>query len=114
MNSILGTIKHMLGPAEGYDYFDTDIIVHINAAFSRLTTLGVGPKNGYKITGADNTWDEFIADDRLENVKSYVYYKVKLGFDTPANSSHISMIKEKIAELEWLLAVQAETPCFIE
>lgn len=102
----------MLGPSEGYEYFDTDIIVNINAAFSRLTQLGVGPASGFKITGDTETWDQFATDDRLEAVKQYVYFKVRLGFDAPANSAHIALMKEQIAELEWCLNVVAETPCF--
>ena len=112
MDSILNTIKHMLGPSEGYEYFDTDIIVNINNAFSRLTQLGVGPAAGFRISDASATWNEFVTDQRLEAVKEYVYLKTRLGFDPPANYSHISLMKEQIAELEWELNVVAETPCF--
>lgn len=102
----------MLGPSENYEYFDTDVIVNINSAFGSLTQLGVGPTAGFKIAGDSETWDQFITDDRLEAVKQYIYFKVRLGFDAPANSSHISLMKEQIAELEWRLNVMAETPCF--
>ena len=43
MESILTSIKKLLGIAEEYEHFDVDIIMHINAAFSVLTQLGVGP-----------------------------------------------------------------------
>ena len=36
--SILGTIKKMLGITYDYEQFDVDIIVHINSAFATLET----------------------------------------------------------------------------
>ena len=39
--SILVSIKKLLGIAEDYNYFDQDIIMHINAALMILTQLGV-------------------------------------------------------------------------
>ena len=111
MQSILNTIKHMIGPSEGYDYFDTDLIVFINSAFARLTQLGVGPASGFSITDDTATWDEFVADQRLSLLREYVYLSVKLGFDTTSNSSLYGNLRERMKELEWLLNVGAETPC---
>lgn len=74
-----------------------------------LNQLGVGPKNGYKITGSLNVWSEFTDDDRLiESVKSYIYLKVRMMFDPPQNSAHIQAIQAQIAELEWRLNVSVE------
>lgn len=110
MESILNTIKKMLGIAEDYDVFDMDIIVDINSVFSTLTQLGVGSKNGFAITGASETWDMFIADDpRLNNVKTYMYMKVRLLFDPPTSSAAISSMEKLIAEFEWRLNAAAET-----
>lgn len=114
MTSILNTIKHMIGPSEGYDYFDTDLIVFINSAFSRLTQLGVGPTAGFSISDDTATWDEFVADQRLAMVREYVYLSVKCSFDTPSNSSLYGSFKERLHELEWLINVGAETPCLKE
>lgn len=111
MTSILNTIKHMIGPSETYDYFDTDLIVHINSALATLTQLGVGPSTGFAITGDTETWDDFLGDDlRLGAVKSFVYLQCRLAFDPPQNSSILSSIKEQIAELTWRINVAAETP----
>lgn len=110
MTSILNTIKHMIGPSETYDYFDTDLIVHINSALATLTQLGVGPSTGFAITGDTETWDDFLGDDlRLGAVKSFVYLQCRLAFDPPQNSSILSSIKEQIAELTWRINVAAET-----
>lgn len=111
MTSILNTIKHMIGPSETYDYFDTDLIVHINSALATLTQLGVGPSTGFAITGDTETWSDFLGNDlRLGAVKSFVYLQCRLAFDPPQNSSILSSIKEQIAELTWRINVAAETP----
>lgn len=107
--SILQNIKKLLGIDGTYTEFDTDIIIHINSVFMILNQLGVGPKNGYKITGSLNVWSEFTDDDRLiESVKSYIYLKVRMMFDPPQNSAHIQAIQAQIAELEWRLNVAVE------
>ena len=110
MDSILTSIKKLLGITEEYDHFDKDIVMHINSAFSVLTQLGVGPKEGFSIKDASTTWSELLNDDlRLESVKTYVYYKVKLGFDPPQSSAAIESINRQISELEWRINVMAET-----
>lgn len=112
MESILNTIKHMIGPSETYTYFNTDLIVHINSALATLTQLGVGPTGGFAITGDTETWGDFLGtDSRLNFVKDYVYLQCRLGFDPPQNSALLSSIKEQIAELTWRINVTAETPC---
>ena len=95
MESILTSIKKLLGIEEDYVHFDADIIMHINSVLSILTQLGVGPSEGYSIKDANATWDEFITNPaKLELVKSYVYLKVKLMFDPPSSSSAIESMKQ--------------------
>lgn len=107
--SILKTIRGMLGPDEDYEYFDNQIIPHINAAFSRLCRLAVGPETPFKITGTEETWDDFIEDGYQEEVKEYIFLKVKTVFDTSTiNSSVLSSYQERIRELEWELNDVAE------
>ena len=60
--SILTSIKKLLGIDENYTHFDADIIMHINSVFSILTQMGVGPANGFSISGKDDTWSAFITD----------------------------------------------------
>lgn len=110
MESILTTIKKLLGIAEEYEHFDSDIIVHINSAFMILTQLGVGPAKGFSIADEMSLWSDFLGDDpRLEAVKTYIHLKVKLLFDPPTNSAVIESITKSISELEWRLNVAAET-----
>lgn len=110
MESILTSIKKLLGITEEYEHFDTDIIMHINSAFSVLTQLGVGPENGFRIEDASAEWSEFLYDDpRLEFVKSYIYFKVKLMFDsTSLSSAVIESINRQISELEWRINVTVD------
>ena len=110
MESILTTIKKLLGIAEEYEHFDPDIIVHINTAFMVLTQLGIGPAEGFTIYDESALWSDFLEDDpRFEAVKTYIHLKVKLLFDPPVNSAVIESITKSISELEWRLNVAAET-----
>ena len=102
MDSILTSIKKLLGVSDEYKHFDTDIIIYINSAFSTLTQLGVGPEEGFSITDASTTWSDYLyGDSRLEFVKTYVYLKVRLSFDPPSSSAAIEAINRQISELEW-------------
>lgn len=108
--SILTSIKKMLGMEENYNVFDTDIIIHINTIFMTLNQLGVGPSSGFKIEDDSAMWSEYIDEDSdLEAVKTYIYLKVKLLFDPPLSSSVIEVMKQSIAELEWRLNVQTSS-----
>ena len=109
MESILTSIKKLLGIDEEYTQFDSDIIMHINSVFLNLTQLGVGPSEGFQIEDDSDTWEDFIGDsNQLQAVKSYVYLKVKLLFDPPLSSSVIESTNRMIAELEWRLNVAVE------
>lgn len=108
MDSILTSIKKLLGITEEYEHFDPDIIVHINSAFMILNQLGVGPEEGFSIKDKSSTWDEFLSGSNLEAVKTYVYLKVKLMFDPPLSSTVIEAIKSQISELEWRLNVSTD------
>ena len=109
MESILTSIKKLLGITEEYEHFDVDIIMHINSVFMILTQLGVGPAEGFSIKDKTTTWDEFVPENQLESVKSYVYMKVKLLFDPPLSSAVIECINRQISELEWRLNVAVES-----
>lgn len=109
-DSILTSIKKLLGITEEYTNFDTDIIIHINSVFMILNQLGVGPSKCFRIEDKYTTWDEYITeDDDLDAVKTYVYLKVKLMFDPPLNSSLMDSFERQIKELEWRLNVEVES-----
>lgn len=110
MNSILTSIKKLLGISEDDTNFDVDIIIHINSALMVVSQLGAGvPK--YAIRDSSDEWSDFISSDaNLELVKSYVYLKVKLIFDPPPNASAIESMERQIEEYEWRINVEADTP----
>lgn len=111
MESILTSIKKMLGIPEEYDHFDPDLIMHINSVLSILTQIGVGPSEGFRIEDDLATWEDFLGDDTdYEAVKSYVHLRVKLLFDTSTLSSAvIESMNRMISELEWRLNAIAES-----
>lgn len=109
MESILTSIKKLLGPEESYDHFDTDIIIHINSALMVLNQLGVGPAEGFSISDKEAVWTDFVPEKNVEAVKTYVYLKVRLIFDPPQSSFLVAAIEKQITELEWRLNVKAET-----
>lgn len=111
MNSILTSVKKLLGIAEECTDFDADVIMYINMSLLALTQIGVGSPNGYTIAGRENTWDEFLEDPSLaESVKAYLAVKVRLlGFDPPQSSTTMEALKNSAAEMEWRLKVASET-----
>ena len=110
MESILTSIKKLLGITEEYDQFDPDIIMHINSVFMILAQLGIGPAEGFSIEDDTAVWTDFIQDiKKLESVKTYIYLKVKLAFDPPLSSAVIESMNRLINELEWRLNVAAES-----
>lgn len=112
MESILTSIKQLLGPSGDYDAFDTDIILHINTALMDLRRLGVGPRTGFRIEDETTTWNDFLSDEemlRFEAIKDYVYLSVKELFDPPASGSHMDSLHKRIEKLEWTINVAAES-----
>ena len=109
VDSILTSIKKLLGLAEDYTQFDQDIIMHINSVFMSLTQLGIGPVNGFAVTDAEDIWEDFISPTaNLEAVKSYTYLRVRLLFDPPQHAYLIDALNSQCNELAWRLTVQAE------
>lgn len=112
MENILTSIKKLLGIAEEYEHFDSDIIMHINSVFAILTQLGVGPQKGFSIKDEDAIWSDFIDPTKhdIESVKSYMYLKVKLLFDPPLSSAVMESMNRMINEFEWRLNVTVDSP----
>ena len=110
---ILSSIKKLLGLNDGVTVFDTDIVIHINTVFANLTQMGVGPQDnegkniGFRISTGNEVWGDFTSNDILiENVKTYVYIKVKMVFDPPTSSALIDAYNAQAKELEWRLYTQ--------
>ena len=109
MDSILISIKKLLGIGQDQDSFDQDIIMHINTVFMILMQLGVGPKNGFKITSDAEIWSDFLPEGMpLEAVKSYMFLRVRQLFDPPTSSSVAEAANRQIEMLEWRLNVEVD------
>lgn len=107
-DSILDKTKKLLGIEADYPAFDVDIIMHINTVFSTLSELGIGPVDGFLIEDNTTQWSAFIVDKPyLNQVRSYMYLRVRLLFDPPTTSFAIEAIKNQITEFEWRLSLYA-------
>lgn len=105
--SILTTVKKLLGIHEEYILFDQDIILLINSAFLSLNQLGVGPEAGFSISDKDDTWGDYGVDLlSLSGLQTYVYTKVRMIFDPPQTSYAQESLRKVSDELGWRLMVQ--------
>jgi len=102
--SILISVKKLLGISEDYEYFDADILMDINSVLMILHQMGVGPDTPMMIEDASARWSDFFDDKTdIQAVKTYIALKVRMMFDPPQSSAHANAINENIKELEWRL-----------
>lgn len=108
-DSILMTIRKLVCGDAYADHFDTDLLVHINTCFSILNQLGVGPTEGFVVSGEAQMWSDYTSDDWVLNmVRTYVSLKVKSIFDPPLTSSVLEAMNKEISQLEWRLNVAVD------
>lgn len=107
---ILDSVKKWIGPSVEYDYFDSDILMNINAFFAVLSQCGVGPSNGFHVT-EDSKWDDFLPDDSnvLAMAKEYIQLRTRLVFDPPSSSFVIDLLKKNAEEMEWRMYIQTDS-----
>lgn len=109
MDSILTSIKKLLGIQEDYTHFDPELIIHINSVFVILNQLGVGPDEPFSIEDETSKWEDFLTNSKeIKMVESYMYLRVRLLFDPPNNSFLVNAIEKQISEFEFRQLVQAE------
>lgn len=107
--SILTSVKILLGLSEDCIEFDLNIMMFINSAIATLTQIGVGPSRGFVVTSKDDTYGAWLGDmTHMQDVKTYLYYKTRLAFDPPSSSSVMERFKEMIAESETRLSYQVD------
>lgn len=108
MSSILQDVKHQLGLLPEDTAYDNIVVIHINSVLSILTQLGVGPAEGFTITGPDEEWDAFYEDQRLNAIKSYVFLRVKLLMDPPATGFVMTSYERQFQEMEFRLNAEVD------
>ena len=109
MDSILITMKAMLGISPDDNAFDMELIVHINSIISILRQLGV-PGSVSVLAGPKTKWtDVFGTDDyeKMELVKTFMYLRLRLLFDPPSASNTANAFEQMAKEYEWRLNVDA-------
>jgi hypothetical protein len=107
--SILKSTKKVLGLDPDYTPFDQDVITHINASFSSLNQLGVGPEAGFFIEDDSAEWDDYeVPEIQLQLIKTYIYLKCRILFDPPGTSFHLKASEDQIKEYEWRLNTMRE------
>lgn len=108
-NSILKSVKYVLGIEPDDESFDNDVLMHINSAFGTLNQLGIGPPDGFEIEDDTTEWSAFLGSDlRLNPVKTYVCLRVRLLFDPPSTSFGIAAMQDQIKEMEVRLNIHRE------
>lgn len=108
MDSILNSIKKMLGIEAEYRHFDEDIIMHINTTLMTISQLGVGSEVQL-VTSDLETWSDLFGDvSQIPAIKTYVYLKVRMLFDPPTSAFVLEAMKNQAAELEWRLNAQVD------
>lgn len=109
MSSILDDVKKVINIPPDYTAFDTDVMLHLNTAFSILHQLGVGPATAFSVEDKDSEWDDLgLPNHQLNLVKTYLAKKVQMYFDPPATSFVIEATNNQITELEQRIVASAE------
>lgn len=108
--SILKSTKKVLHIAEDDPSFDLSIMTQVNAAFSTLNDLGVGPPDGFVIDGEDEAWTDFLDDDKvqLSNVKTFILLATRLGFDPPQTAFLLTSAENQLKEATVRISIRRE------
>jgi hypothetical protein len=113
--SILRSVKQAVGVSPDDPSFDIDIIMAINAEFSILNDLGVGPAEGFVIEDESTEWSEYLDDlIMLSKVKTAVNLKTRLLFDPPKESFVLTSYQNQLQEQEWRLNVNREATEWVD
>lgn len=109
-DSILTSVKTLLGIMEDCEEFDAEILMHINAAIATLRQLGVGPKDLYIVTDKNQIYEDYlgVGSNLISMVKLYLFHKVKLGWDPPESTAVMESLKLMIQEDEFRLNAEVD------
>lgn len=107
-DSILLTIRKLLLGDSTSNYFDTDLLIHINSSINTLHQLGVTKADGFFIEDSSAEWSDLIEESsNLDLIKTYICLRVRMDFDPPVGSV-AEAYKERIKELEWRINVEVD------
>lgn len=112
-DSILDTVKPMLGILVTDSGFDVDVITNINSALMNLNQFGI-TATPFQIEDNTATWADLTDDMSLYNLlKNYVFLFVKLAFDPPSSSFVLDSYSKQLDEQAWRLTAQVEVVNYV-
>lgn len=107
MEKILDSVRKIIGGDWVADSFNPELILHINTVIAFIDQLGV--KVTTRTITENTTWSELIPDiELIEDVKTFVAFKVKKIFDPPTGSSAMNALDEVLAECEYRIGLTVE------
>ena len=110
-DSILDSIKKVLGIDYTDTTFDLDVTLFINSAFGSLQQMGVGPSSGFYISDNTTVWTDYVwRSDNLGMIKNYTQIWVKVAFDPPDSRFALPALQKMMEELAWRIVSTEETP----
>lgn len=104
--SILGSVRDAMGLGIEDDSFDSELLMHINAALLTLNQNGVGKTTIVKDADAD--WESFKDPEQEEGnklfdmVPLFVFLRTKILFDPPP-PSNVKYMDDAVNEALWRL-----------
>jgi len=110
-NSILEDIRRAMGLMFDAEDFDTDLLLHINSAISKLNQNGIGMF--IVVTDNTTTWFDLKDESQVEGnkyfsmVPQFIALNVKILFDPPPPSS-VDYHSSQIDQLLWRLKLAYE------
>lgn len=106
--SILLSVKDLLGLEPEIKDFDTSIIININSAIFTLTQLGM---DSFQVKDENDKYSDWIHDQNLiYPISQYLFLKTKIIFDSSTlNTIVIEQMKEAIKELECRINYELES-----
>lgn len=107
--SILDSTKIFCKLPADYDVYDDELICLINVELNTLNQAGIGV-TGFQIADGTSKWIDFLGEenDKQSLAKQFVWQRVKIKFDPPANSFVQQAILDSTNEMIWRANVQAE------
>lgn len=107
-DSILLSIKKMLGMEPEFTQFDPDIILHINTIIQVLYQIGLDIPEGFVVVDQNNLWTDYIQNPRYSKItsliKQYIFMRVRMIFDPPSSQTLSTTIQESINEIQWRIS----------
>lgn len=109
LTSILDSTKMFCKLPADYDVYDSELVMLINVELNVLNQAGIGV-TGFQIENATSKWNDFLGDEETKQslAKQFVWQRVKVKFDPPANQFVQQAILDSTNEMIWRANVQAE------